>query len=121
MSVDIKGWIILLGPTTLLGNPVHGALSPVYTLEAGQVQGPRGQVGIAHRCTPVAYLASIRSVTIPDGATFIMVDSLSAADRATLAGAVEQCEHVIGAIRAAQSGIVVAPETSLDAIRGSVH
>ena len=121
MSVDLTGWVLLLGVKTLLGLDDQGALDPAYELEAGIVQGPRGETGIAHRCVPICWLPSADCVRIPEGAPVVSVSSLSRADQDTLARAVEQCRQVIGQMRAAQSGIVVAPDTALDAIRGKVH
>lgn len=116
MSVDLTDWVIAFSSKTLIGKRLSsGLLSPVYELEAGIVQGPLGETGIAHRCVPLCWLLSADSVLAPAG-TVLLISALSRADQDTLARSIENCQQVISQMRAAQSGIVVAPESALSSM-----
>jgi hypothetical protein len=117
MSVDLTDWVIAFSSKTLIGKRLSsGLLSPVYELEAGIVQGPRGETGIAHRCVPLCWLLSADSVLAPPAGTVLLISALSRADQDTLARSIENCQQVISQMRAAQSGIVVAPESALSSM-----
>ena len=117
MSLSLQGWVIvLLGSRSLIGLADDGKLEPAYELESGIVQGQHGEAMIVHRCQPIIWLASASSVRVPSDAITIRVSTLSTSDQATLAHAVEACRSMIDQYRAAQAGIVVAPETALSSI-----
>lgn len=114
--VDLKGWVIAIASgTTLIGQPVKGdvryvgreVLSPVYELKCSLVQGREG-TGIVHAAFPVCLLGSVRAVDVPAGAIVIPVDELSKTERRSLAAGVQNAEGMVAAMRAAESGVVLA-------------
>jgi hypothetical protein len=46
----------------------------------------------------------------------VLISALSRADQDTLARSIENCQQVISQMRAAQSGIVVAPQSALSSM-----
>jgi hypothetical protein len=60
-------------------------------------------------------------VPVQDGASRILVSELSPEDQAELRRAVAHAEAFAAMVKAQQSGIVVAPESALESIRGKAH
>lgn len=124
---DISTWEISLGPRVLLGRRDLGRYSPCYELAGGlQVEQdprgrPTGRAAIVHQCSPVCWLPSVTSVPVQDGASRILVSELSPEDQAELRRAVAHAEAFAAMVKAQQSGIVVAPESALESIRGKAH
>jgi hypothetical protein len=109
----LAGWAIvqasgltLIGRLPLANGPVD--LSPVYELRP--MLDP--QRGIAHMVLPV-WLLGVDSISIPSGAIVHPCEELSRSQRVHLHRAVQQGEQVSAAMRAQESGVVLAPESAL--------
>lgn len=87
-----------------IGDGPDSVLSPVYDLGMGQ--GPDGQ--LVHVAAPVLGLPSLESIPVPEGSILIAVTDLSREDQTSVARAFEMGEKMRAAIRAKQSGILVA-------------
>jgi len=118
----LTGWVIAIAHgKTLVGLPTSDPesrpplkLLPVYELiammqlvQSRPDQPP--QLMTMRQCFPLLTFPSIRVVTVPDNAIVIEVEMLSRQERRELGKAVEGCEHMIGAMRAHDAGIVLAP------------
>ena len=109
----LAGWAIvqsngmtLIGRLPLANGPVD--LSPVYELRP--MLDP--QRGIAHMVLPV-WLLGVDSISIPSGAIVHPCEELSRSQRVHLHRAVQHGEQVSAAMRAQESGVVLAPESAL--------
>lgn len=113
----LSGWVIAIcGGRAFIGchveRHVGGALFPVFDLQAGVAlqQGPQGPV-LSRPCmaAPVLGLASVLQIVYPKDAIIIPLEELSAADRAALSQAVDMGTQIQQQMRAAESGVLIAP------------
>ncbi len=74
--------------------------------------GPDGQGGmrIGHSGTPVCMLPSLSTLGLPSDAIVVHRDQLSVRDMETIDAAYSQGQEMSVAIRAAQSGLSIAPK-----------
>lgn len=84
-----------------------GALSPVYELKPAM-----SERGIGHLVVPM-WLVGVDSISIPSGAIVHPCEELSRSQRVHLHRAVQQGEQMSAAMRAQESGVVLAPESAL--------
>lgn len=120
---DIAGWVLLFdGAVTWIGKAIdaraataHTApvrLSPVYELQVScqAVRGPNGQPGINRNFAviPPRFLSSLRSLDFPGDAVTVKLSTLSGPERRRIVQGVAQCEEMLGIIRAADAGVVLA-------------
>ncbi len=120
----LPGWaIVQTQGLTLLGRLGEGPngpdLSPVYELNPLMQPGEGGNIMIAHMARPVFVLGSVRRLPIPPGALVIRTEELSTGERRSLHAAAEMAAKLVDGLRAAASGIAVAPAgTKLPPMRG---
>ena len=122
---SVDDWcIVIANGLTMLGRPKDArTLEPVYTLEClmQMVQrDPRQppQLMTARSVKPLLTFASLRTVTIPPMSTVIPCSDLSTSERRELAGAVDACEQIRAAMRAQESGLVLAPADAMPRRQG---
>ena len=108
----LAGWAIvqsngmtLIGRLPLANGPVD--LSPVYELKPAM-----SERGIGHLVVPM-WLVGVDLISIPSGAIVHPCEELSRSQRVHLHRAVQQGEQVSAAMRAQESGVVLAPESAL--------
>jgi hypothetical protein len=118
--MNIDDWVIVIahGKSFIgregIGGTITGApLSPVYELVTGMQMMQRSpreppQMVTVRQCLPVMTFASITSLGLFEGIR-IRVESLSDDERKSLAQSVAGCEELVKAMRAAESGILLAP------------
>ncbi len=107
---DISEWsIVMAAGKTFVGKLDDYVLSPAYELQAGMVPAPNGQIARMMLVTPVMGFASLTKLPIPaQGALVYRVASLSRQEQGDLAKAVANAENIVQAMRAQQSGLVLA-------------
>lgn len=111
----LAGWaivqahgMILIGKLSLFGGD---SLSPVFELRP--MMGDRG---IGHLIVPV-WLLGVDRLDIPKDAISHPCEMLSRRQRVALLQATQQAEAMTAAMRAAESGITLAPEHALRGLR----
>jgi hypothetical protein len=114
----LAGWVVIMHGRTLIGRRTpDDRLSPVYELIAimQMVQtGPKAppELVTARQVLPLLTSPSIKSIPFPREGIEIPISCFSAKERRELASAVESCEQLMTAMRAQDSGIVIAPPGS---------
>lgn len=121
VPVDTARDILGVDPATLKPTVIghtwtkEPGLSPVYELVTGMQMVQRSpreppQMMTVRQCLPVLTFASVRSIAV--AGIRIPVASLSADEQKAIAQSVDGCEQLMVAMRAAESGIVLAPPGS---------
>jgi hypothetical protein len=117
----LAGWeIVCAHGQTMIGRrwdtvlPGSRVLDPVYGLTCVMQlvqQSPRHQPQLmtARQAQPLLTFPSLKRVEIPADALCIPCEQLSREERRELAKSIDACEQLIGAMRAQEAGIVVAP------------
>jgi len=111
----LAGWVIAcVHGQTMLGLSHPGYIEPAYGLVClmQMVQpDPRQppQLMTMRNVTPLLTYPHLRRADLPEDALVFKCELLSKQERKDLARSVEACEQLIGAMRAQESGITLAP------------
>lgn len=118
---QLSRWVIVLtAGKVLLGKRDEGSgslnfgdawtqLSPVYELTCAVGPGPRGEIMVARQVTPLLTFSSVSKVSVPVlSSVFVSCSELSKKEQLALVQGIAQAEQLIRAMRADESGIVLA-------------
>jgi hypothetical protein len=104
-------WAIAIGGRLLVGKLIpypmteggaHVAMSPCYEL----IIQPTPQ-GVSRMVVPLLFFSSSRTVDVT-GLPLVHFDTLNKEERRQMMRSIEHCEEMIGKMRAAESGLIVA-------------
>lgn len=101
--------LVLAGGKTFIGKATEDALEPAYEAHVAYQMDEGGNSGILRECTPLFGSGTLRRLPIPPGAVVIACSRLSGKERELWSGAIRQCEQMIAAVRAAETGLLLPP------------
>lgn len=112
------GWLIgrlqqeekVAGEDRGLGGPklIRRFLKPAYEASVEYLAGPDGSFGVQPTVMPLLGSPNLRSIDLPPTAVFLRCEDMSAKERERWSASMQQADAVIQALRAAESGIVMA-------------
>lgn len=110
----LAGWVIaqtngltLVGKVETKQRTDCRVLSPVFEMKPNLMQGQGGGAAPVHHCFPL-WLLAIEEVELPHGALVVSVESLSSRERELLKGFIDGAENILGQMKAANAGILLA-------------
>jgi hypothetical protein len=112
--------IAFVGALRLVGRVARvmsrDVMDPCYEMSIQVAPNGQGGLAIAHGAMPIAMLPSWTRVELPTGTSLQYVDELAATDRDVVLRAMAQGEQMAKAMRASQSGVLVAGPGALNGL-----